>query len=212
MTNIPSQDELLEKRQHEDDRDAFGRRPINTVEGTLDNNDRDESSVTDYTPAASKKSGPTLADIDRLLEARETQPSGEAQFPGATPNFRALNVDSGTSVMNAWLETSAIPDEQALPPSDSHEKGDTELHREEWDIEKLRRVQLTAAVESKPLTDTVAEYQELPLDTQIYVRKVVDRFPDLPPFLAKRFASSNADRAKRLRGAQQLATASVDGH
>ena len=39
----------------------------------------------------------------------------------------------------------------------------------------------------------------MPLNVQVHVRKIVDRFPQFPAYLAKRFAVSNAARRSRLK-------------
>ena len=203
LAEVPDGDQLLGERQRNEDRDAFGRRNVVPIEYPLEQEDGDSEEKA--APASDAEAKPALSalNIHRLLEEREKLSRNEARRPMSNPKFTALDVPSGTSVMDAWLQTSANPSDQLLPPLDDTQNERADLHREQKDIEQLKRVQLITTTESKPLTDAVAEYQDLPLDTQVFVRKIVDRFPDLPPYLAKRFALSNADRAKRLKGAQQ---------
>ena len=203
LAEVPSHDQLLKERQHDEDRDAFGRRHTVPAEYLLDQSLGDKEEEARPPPDPRGKPALSAVNISKLLEERENLSDNEARHPMPNPKFTALDAPAGTSVMDAWLQTSANTTDQILPPLDDtlHEHAD--LQRERNDIEQLKRVQLTTTTESKPLTDTFTEYQDLPLDTQIFVRKIVDRFPDLPPYLAKRFALSNAERAKRFKGAQQ---------
>ncbi|KIW92183.1 uncharacterized protein Z519_07167 [Cladophialophora bantiana CBS 173.52] len=108
---------------------------------------------------------------------------------------------SGT--MDAWLNFSVMPAHEPQPQSsisDALEAVAQQTRQERKDIEVLKRVHFVSKVpESQPLKDTVKEYQDMPLDAQIFLRKVVDRFPQIPPFLAKRFANANVGRLDGLR-------------
>jgi len=55
-----------------------------------------------------------------------------------------------------------------------------------------------------PLIRTSAGYRNMPLETQIYFRKITDKFPALPMSLAERFAKSSVARKNRLSGLRTL--------
>ena len=76
------------------------------------------------------------------------------------------------------------------------------IAREMEEIKVFRKVHLSMAPE--PNTDTIDiaaidQIAELDLDTKIYYRNIVDRYPELPLYLALRLARANRDRADRLR-------------
>ena len=85
----------------------------------------------------------------------------------------------------AWLDTSVLsnpqndaPDVPPDSPFDSMANREDELEA----LKALHRVHFVQKVpETRPLQDTVKTYSDISLDAQIYVRKVVNRFPSLPP-------------------------------
>ncbi len=111
--------------------------------------------------------------------------------------------------MTAWLNSSAVPDhgiEPQSPASDTFKAEADQFRQERKDIEALKRVHFVSIFpETQPLKNTVKDYQAMPLNTQIYVRMFVDRFPQMPPFLARRFANANVARSSRLQ--KKLSTA-----
>lgn len=73
-------------------------------------------------------------------------------------------------------------------------------------LKSLNRVHFAQKVpETRTLQDAVRTYSDMPLDAQICLRKIVDRYPSLPPYLAKRFVDTNIERALRLRATSKTA-------
>ena len=105
--------------------------------------------------------------------------------------------------MAAWLNSSVVPSHEGEHPgvkSDTFQAETEQLRQERKDIESLVPVHFVSTVpETQPLKDTVKKYQAMSLDAQIYVRKIVDQFPTIPPFLAKPLANASANRLNQLR-------------
>jgi hypothetical protein len=114
------------------------------------------------------------------------------------------DLDYDPSLINAWLDHSVLPAApnaaRHSPVSDEASESVLRQQEEAEALNSLTRVQfIQKRPETRPLQDTVETYSDMPLDAQIYLRKIVDRFPTLPPFLAKRFARANVQRADRLK-------------
>ena len=137
--------------------------------------------------------------VDRPAKIRK---NGESK----TYNYQALTAmdwNSGASPLDAWLNQSAIP--YTAPTVDlREEKGSSRKDSVAQEIEEIKVFRnVHMAIAPEPATgqhllaiDAVAE---LEFNAQIYYRNIVDRYPDLPSYLALRLARANRDRAERLR-------------
>ena len=211
---VKTEDEKVHLIHQDEDLSKFGRRHVPPdVVGV----EREESQPPDQVSPLAVF--PTMADMGLnkvaartltsenlsslgLVSLKETG-SGKPQFVGLdSSQLPSVDWNSGPSGMAAWLNSSAAPahdGEHFGPNPDTFQLETEQLQQEKKDIESLRRVHFVSTIpESQPLRDIVEEYQAMPLDTQIYVRKIVDRFPTVPSYLAKRFAHANAGRLYRL--------------
>ena len=118
----------------------------------------------------------------------------------------ALEWNAGETPISAWLNQSAIPQPSAIA-SLPEVKATTDdaglLQQEEHEIERYKYVHVaTLPGSSDTLADGLVTASEnvadLGLDAQIYYRNIVDRFPKLPVYLARRLAIANQKRAERL--------------
>ena len=207
MLGLPTEDDSLRKLQEVEDHTRFGQRsvPADVVEVQSDNE----------VPSAPQTPG-----MDQIVDGEPPEPSQALSMQNLvllhergieqpeqvahTQQVKLSTIDwnSGHSGLAAWLNSSALPsnDSSMEGSSDPLQVEMEQMLREHKDIEALKRVHLTSAVpETEPLRDKLQDYQHMPLDVQVHVRKIVDRFPQLPAYLAKRFASSNAARRKRLQ-------------
>lgn len=202
---LAAEDDKLQLAQQDDDLDYFGRRPRPADVIEIQSDDEQEvpaipAMLTAMPSGAQELSADNLA----ALETASTQHIDDSfikpmKHSQLTPIYK---IGSGEG-MDSWLNFSVMPAHEPQPQSsisDTLEGLAQQTRQERKDIEALKRVHLVSKVpESQPLKDTVKEYQDMPLDAQIYLRKVIDRFPQMSPFLAKRFADANVRRLSRLR-------------
>jgi hypothetical protein len=122
-----------------------------------------------------------------------------------------IDWNSGESPMAAWLNQSAIPMPDAVPePIEEALSPDPKLlEQERRDLEKLRKVHLSFSPGLQPPQEQGKEYRNMDSAAQPYLRKVIDKFPAIPPFLARRLAETNLRRKRRL--AAERAIKSVIG-
>jgi hypothetical protein len=174
-------EEKLKVAQQSQDRDSYGRR-----QQPLDPHEEQKA-----------------VDLGRCDE--EDEPMDDApdhNSDSEQPDQDLFGYDCGS--IATWLEHSVIattPGDIRQEPADLGTQSYVSRQQEEFEaLKTLNRVHFTQKVPgTKPLKDTVKTYSKLPLEEQIYFRKIVDRFPTLPPYLAKRFASADVGRAERLR-------------
>lgn len=212
---LQAEDDKLQITHQQEDSSNFGQRyvPQDTVDfqcqdkipKEVTSSSKAFSSNDEIKPKGSEAQNLTSDNLS-ALEVLSSKTNIDAKFQfasSAAPQLPSIDWNSGASGMVAWLNTSAAPahegDALGLRP-DTFQAEAKRLQQERKDIECLVRVHFVSTVpESQPLRDVVKEYQAMPLDAQVYVRKIVDRFPTLPPYLAKRFANANAHRFSRLR-------------
>ena len=115
--------------------------------------------------------------------------------------------------LSTWLAQSALPSVIPLGshPLDQIARTEVDPVEEEIrEIEIFRTVHLTLGPEfncnakDSPKADAVLD---LELSSQIYHRNIVDRYPLLPTYLARRLAEANSSRAERLSRQRVEATA-----
>jgi hypothetical protein len=211
---LATEDDKLRKIREVEDLSSFGRRrtPADVVE--IQSEDEHASSpqpTATQLPIHQELAQPPQAlSMQNLAMLHET--AAEPLRLGIQPDLQgtklaSIDWNSGSSAMAARLNTSALPSTDLLSNGDNDPvKAEVDQQRQERkDLEALKRVHFTSSAPgTPPLRDRVKEYKEMPLDAQVHVRKVVDRFPNLAAYLAKRFANSNVSRMKRLRKGQLL--------
>ena len=113
---------------------------------------------------------------------------------------------SGPTPMDAWLNQSAIRmDGGFVQEIDDEKLQEAEkLEQEQRDIEVLRKVHLAADV-AEPDTGRLEDdvYDGLDETARPFLRKILDKFPFIQPFLARRLAESNLSRDRRLRKSRE---------
>lgn len=202
---LSTEEDKLRLIQQDADMGRFGRRsvPADVVEIQSD----EEEPPTPISLSVTQPSKPPAQalSLENLAALQTMSSNGYSKKPknnSLNPQLPSIDWNSGTSGMAAWLNSSAIPDhgiETQFPASDTYKAESDQFRQARKDIEALKRVQFVSTVpKTQPLKDTVKEYQAMALNAQIYVRKIIDRFPKIAPFLARRFANANVGRLSRL--------------
>ena len=184
-----SEDDTV-RRQIEDDLQLYGSRPEppDTVEV-------DESTQLANLPPK-RNASDFKSVVNRLAITSEKDQSKEFNFEALT----VMDWNSGASPLDAWLNQSAIP--STNPTLDHQETVDLEsdlLALETEEIKVFRNVHMAIAPSPEHNDPPLEPVEGLEFGAQIYYRNIMDRFPVLPKYLARRLAQANCDRAERLR-------------
>jgi hypothetical protein len=137
--------------------------------------------------------------VDRSAKVHKMGESRTYKYQAVT----AVDWNSGTSPMEVWLNQSAIPSTAEIVDSlegSQHSRKDA-IAQEVEEIKVFRNVHISTAPEPSNVKHAAAfdETVDLEPDARIYHRNIIDRYPDLPSFLALRLAQANHHRAERLR-------------
>ena len=190
-SRVEEEDEVA-RRQHEEDLRLYGSRiePMDAVEmdavRELPNTPKKDS-TTDYEA--------TLDVVEDASKTGSKSDNDEASIH--------INGNAETNPLSAWLTQSALPSVMPIGnhPLDLSAGTTVDLAKEELnEIEKFRNVHLASNPEIDHATQItkVEEASDLKLPSQIYYRNIVDRYPLLPTYLARRLAEANSGRAERL--------------
>ncbi len=191
ITNVDEASEIT-RRQVDDDLRLYGSR--------LEPTDVSQSA---FVPSKIDKSE---VGFDRPAEIYEDD--------SATDNnqniITAIDWNAGESPLSAWLNQSAIPSTTHAPADLEDHAANTDekdsFNEEIMEIEVFRNVHMATAPEPTNMpTMGNQDASDLELDAQIYYRNIVDRYPLLPVYLARRLAVANHNRAQRLRIQRLLA-------
>jgi glycerol-3-phosphate cytidylyltransferase-like family protein len=197
-------DDKIGLAQESEDLERFGKRlvPIDIAE-VLVHDEPASSPIALPTGNPQPNIASTAHDLSstnmKLFDQADPAPAPEA-IP-VEPKIGQIDWNAAPSGMEAWLNASAFPTPSAATRAvNDAEANNDVLRQEQQDLEVLKSVHFVSLVpETQPLSDKVKDYQDLNLDAQIHIRKIVDRFPRLPTYLAKRFANANVKRMERLR-------------
>ena len=175
ITSIDDEEQIA-RRQVDDDLRLFGSR----------------SEPTDVSKSAHVPSQRNVSEAGFNGPTRTLDNSGDTE---SNQRFlAAMDWNAGESPMWAWLNQSAIP---LIPPARADLQDQTS---ELMEIEVFRNIHVATAPEPVDTpTMRVEDASDLELDAQIYYRNIVDRYPLLPVYLARRLAVANHNRAERLR-------------
>ena len=140
------------------------------------------------------------AGVDRPAKTRKMSECRTFNYENVT----AMDWNAGESPMMAWVNQSAVPvaipiDTSKTDPSVS--KDEELLQQEKQEIEIFKNVHVTDAPVPANNAKFAAGHEcrlDLDFGAQIYYRNIVDRYPLLPPYLARRLAIANHNRAERL--------------
>ena len=196
--SLLEEDDNIKQKQVNDDIQTFGSRP-KPIEFT-----EIQDNCLSKLQLPSKGSGTALE--EPISISTEVIKEGESM---QTYSVTAMDWNSGASYLDAWLNQSAIPaaapainEEQEERKSTPNASNPSTAAQEIEEIKVFRNVHISSA--SEPVIDgryqeTVDDLANSELDTQIYYRNIVDRYPELPSYLALRLARANRNRAERLR-------------
>ena len=192
-------DENIAQKQVREDIHTFGSRPEPTEYTEIDeDNDLCKLQLPrKQSAAALEERLDSPAKVRKEVESRQTY------------SVTAMDWNSGASHLDAWLNQSAIPaaapaikekQEEMKDPPDTSNSSTAAQEMEEMKV--FRNVHICS--DSEPVIDgrhleSADELANSELDTQIYYRNILDRYPGLPSYLALRLARANRDRAERLR-------------
>ena len=184
-----SEDDIV-RQQIEGDLQLYGSRPE-----PLDTVEVEESTQLAHLPPK-RNASDFKAVVDRLSIRSDKDQSKEFNYEALT----VMDWNSGTSPLDAWLNQSAVP--STNPVMDHQETVDLEsdvFAQETEEIKVFRNVHMAIAPSPEQDDPPPESVEGLEFGAQIYYRNIMDRFPILPKYLARRLAQANCDRAERLR-------------
>ena len=186
---IVSEDSVA-RRQIEEDLQLYGSRPE-----PPDTVDVDESTQLANLPPK-RNASEFKAVVDHLALKNEKDQSKEFNYETLT----VMDWNSGASPLDAWLNQSAIP---STTPASNHQEILTSesdlLAQEAEELKVFRNVHMAIAPDPENNDPPHEPVEGLDFGAQIYYRNIMDRFPVLPKYLARRLAQANCVRAERLR-------------
>ena len=192
---VQDQEEQVAQKQVEEDLRIYGTRHVPS-----DAVDLDEEEKLSKLPA--KRSALEFeAGVDRPAKARKKSESRTYNYE----NITAMDWNAGESPMMAWVNQSAVPAAIPLGVSSTDppvSKDEELLQQERKEIEIFKNVHVSDALAPANNAKFAANLEcgsDLDFGVQIYHRNIVDRYPLLPPYLARRLAIANHSRAERLQ-------------
>jgi hypothetical protein len=203
MGNLQVKDEAesVLQRQAAEDLNAFGMRPAprDAVSLELHHIERPDQPVKGGMEPSNAANA--MLDSDNLQRLDELEDGLDNRFPMADA-LPIIDWHSGPTPMDAWLNQSAIRMETGIVQeiNDDQLQELKILEQEKRDIELLRKVHLAAepaAPDIGRLEDDA--YDGLDESAKPFLRKILDKFPLIKPFLARRLAESSLSRDRRLR-------------
>jgi hypothetical protein len=203
MGNLQVKDEAesVLQRQAAEDLNAFGMRPAprDAVSLELHHIERPDQPVKGGMEPSNAANA--MLDSDNLQRLDELEDGLDNRFPMADA-LPIIDWHSGPTPMDAWLNQSAIRMETGIVQeiNDDQLQELKILEQEKRDIELLRKVHLAAepaAPDIGRLEDDA--YDGLDESAKPFLRKILDKFPSIKPFLARRLAESSLSRDRRLR-------------
>jgi hypothetical protein len=203
MGNLQLKDEAesVLQRQAAEDLNAFGMRPAPRDANEFGLQHPDLQGQTANRGIERTDTRNAVLDSENLQRLDEAEDDLKMSLP--TENaLPIIDWHSGPTPMDAWLNQSAIRMDGGIVKEIDDEQLQSMEHlgQEERDIEILRKVHLAAepaAPEVGRLEDEV--YDGLDESAKPFLRKILDKFPLIQPFLARRLAESSMSRDIRLR-------------
>jgi len=118
-----------------------------------------------------------------------------------------IDWNNGSNPLDAWLNQSAIP--AAAPWSGQQQQEDSARKKQELlmaeeakELEAFHNIHSAKTPERPDQNAHLVQPEDgsdLSLSAQIFLRNILDRYPSLPSFLARRLANANQIRAERLQ-------------
>ena len=202
---VSEEDEIVEKQQAKEDLQLYGSRPL-----PQDFEEAQESTISRISVQTLKRttSECEITDSDRRAKFRKDETWGTNALPdnlqGVNNNTKVTAVDwnGGDTPLDAWLNQSAVPSTTpiSLNVEDSVLQEVELASQEVEEIEVFRNVHIPLALDpsSKKAPVLPRPVEDLDCGAQIYYRNIMDKYPSLPVYLARRLAEANLKRAERL--------------
>lgn len=197
--SLSEDDEIVAQKQIREDIHTFGSRPEPTEFTEID-----EDNGLCKLQIPRKQSAAALEErLDKAAGVRKEVESWQ------NSSVTAVDWNSGASPLDAWLNQSAIP--AAAPANNERQEEFEDLPgspNSSIVAQEMEEIKVFRNVHICPVPEPVIDGQQLEsadklanveLETQIYYRNIIDRYPELPSYLALRLARANRDRAERLR-------------
>lgn len=199
-TTILEEEEEVAKKQIAEDLRLFGSR--------LQPADPVETDVSTYMtrPVLKRNAFDFGVSLDRPLKCRKT---GDRTDCG-TAAVTAVDWNNGKTRIDAWLNQCAVP--LPVPPiqcasqeTNWSAESSAAMESEVEEIGVFRNIHVQSLPHSrdnsKPsqVSDTISDLELRPM---IYYRNILDKYPRLPTYLARRLAKANHARAERLRNTE----------
>ncbi|MCJ1456069.1 hypothetical protein MMC28_006426 [Mycoblastus sanguinarius] len=198
FSRVNVSEEEITRQQVEEDLQLYGRRLQPS-----DTSDVDDAKRLANLPPKRKASESEAAGI----------PSSKVRKKGEDQSYdcqavTTIDWNNGASPLDAWLNQSAVPSTGAIPGHHaSNCSAEDQIAQELEEIKVFRNVHI--GTERRSLGPKVDPKDEplasMELGAQIYYRNILDRYPLLPVYLARRLAQANHERAERLRLKSQRA-------
>ena len=190
-----AEDELIVKKQIEEDLQLYGRRPEPPEAVEID--EATQLAERQLTPLQNAAESEVV--VDRPANVRSKRESKACDSQTVT----TVDWNSGASPLDAWLNQSAVPLEPGILENHKQGQKPSELDliaQETREINIFRNVHVDLTT-SHGKSDALLcnDVLNLPSGAQIYYRNIMDRYPSLPTYLGCRLAAANFSRAERLR-------------
>ena len=192
---VQDEEEEVAQKQLEEDLRIYGTRP--EPSDAVDLDEKEQLSKLPPRRSASEFE----AGVDRPAKARKKSQSRTYNYENVT----AIDWNAGESPMMAWVNQSAVPAAIPLDTSQTDplvSKDEELLQQEKKEIEIFKNVHVSDALGPANNAKFAASLEcgsDLDFGAQIYYRNIIDRYPLLPPYLARRLAIANQNRAERLQ-------------
>lgn len=192
---VQDEEEEVAQKQLEEDLRIYGTRP--EPSDAVDLDDKEQLSKLPPRRSASEFE----AAVDRPAKARKKSQSRTYNYENVT----AIDWNVGESPMMAWVNQSAVPAAIPLDTSQTDplvSKDRELLQQEKKEIEIFKNVHVSDALapaENAKFAASLDYGSDLDFAAQIYYQNIIDRYPLLPPYLARRLAIANHNRAERLQ-------------
>jgi len=205
-----SEEDLISQNQAEEDLELFGNRNL-PLDISSDNTDVLAQDASEAIPSYE------ISEVHMLdREGNEFEDAGEAssvkdididnEMAKETPPAHILQESLPRPPLLSWLDQTESPNNSTKIQDALQEKQARQYKakaQETEDLELLRNVHVISservpaeAALHDPFLDSGED--ELELAARIYYRNIVDRYPAVPRYLARRLAVANLSRSKRL--------------
>ena len=182
VTVLEDDDRVL-RQQAEEDQQIFGGRPAPS------DFDENRGALNISNGASGKRSAEQASLEESQIQKSARFESGSASSQEEVPQILTWldqNVEALEPVAVKKLTSPADPIKEMM---------ETEVA----EIEQFKNVHMSEDTQAIMERDLLKEVSDLSVEARIYYRNILDRYPLLKPFLARRLAEANACRSVRLR-------------